>query len=78
MDRWYAEFKLLNDIRAARSSYVCRIRDNSNLDAVEEERSLSDEAREAGVMRDVVVCMGWYAWEKTASPRPSPIIRSAW
>jgi len=29
MDRWYAEFKLFNDIVAASSSYVCRVRDNS-------------------------------------------------
>ena len=67
MDRWYAEFKLFNDIRAARSSYVCRIRDNSNLDAVEEERPLSDEAREAGVLRDVVVRMG-----KNSKPAAQP------
>ena len=67
MDRWYAEFKLFNDIRAARSSYVCRIRDNSNLDAVEEERPLSDEAREAGVLRDVVVRMG-----KNSKPEAQP------
>ena len=67
MDRWYAEFKLFNDIRAARSSYVCRIRDNSNLDAVEEERPLSDEARKAGVLRDVVVRMG-----KDSKPEAQP------
>ena len=67
MDRWYAEFKLFNDIRAARSSYVCRIRDNSNLDAVEEERPLSDEARKAGVLRDVVVRMG-----KNSKPEAQP------
>lgn len=67
MDRWYAEFKLFNDIRAARSSYVCRIRDNSNLDAVEEERPLSDEARKAGVIRDVVVRMG-----KDSKPEAQP------
>ncbi len=29
MDRWYAEFLLLNDIHAINSSYVCRVRDNS-------------------------------------------------
>lgn len=67
IDRWYAEFKLFNDIRAARSSYVCRIRDNSNLDAVEEERPLSDEARKAGVLRDVVVRMG-----KNSKPEAQP------
>lgn len=37
MDRWFAQYTLWNDIVAAGSSYVCRIRDNSNLDAVVEE-----------------------------------------
>lgn len=72
MDRWYAEFKLFNDIRSAGSSYVCRLRDNSNLDAVEEERPLSTEAQTAGVMRDIVVRMG--AASK-ASARPDHLIR---
>jgi hypothetical protein len=31
IDRWYAQFTLWNEIVAAESSYVCRIRDNSNL-----------------------------------------------
>ena len=30
LDRWYAEFALWDDIVAIGSSYVCRIRDNSN------------------------------------------------
>jgi Transposase DDE domain len=58
LDRWYAEFALWNDIVAAGSSYVCRIRDNSNLDAVIEERPVSEAARRAGVLRDVVVQLG--------------------
>jgi hypothetical protein len=58
MDRWYAEFALWNDIVAAGSSYVCRIRDNSNLEAVIEERPVSAAARRAGVLRDVVVKLG--------------------
>src|SRR5215471_5627927 len=58
MDRWYAEFALWNDIVAIGSSYVCRIRDNSNLDAVIEERPVSEAARRAGVLRDVVVRLG--------------------
>ena len=47
MDRWYAEFALWNDIVAVGSSYVCRIRDNSNLDEVVEERPVSEAARRA-------------------------------
>ena len=58
LDRWYAEFKLFNEIRAASSSYICRLRDNSNLSGVEEERSLSPAAQAAGILRDIVVRMG--------------------
>lgn len=58
MDRWFAEFRLFNDIVAAGSSYVCRLRDNSNLEAAQEERPLSPEAQEAGVLRDMVVTLG--------------------
>jgi hypothetical protein len=58
MDRWYAQFTLWNDIVAARSSYVCRIRDNSNLEDVSEDRPVSEEANAVGVLRDVVVRLG--------------------
>lgn len=58
MDRWFAEFKLWNEIVAKKSSYVCRIRDNSNLDQVVEERPVSATARKAGVLRDLVVKLG--------------------
>src|SRR5579884_826291 len=57
LDRWYAQFTLFNDIRQAGSSYVCRLRDNSAF-AVVEERPLTPEAREANVVRDVVVRLG--------------------
>jgi hypothetical protein len=59
LDRWYAEFALFNDIVRAKSSYVCRIRDNSNLSAVVDERPLSDAARRAGVVADAVVRLGY-------------------
>ena len=58
MDRWYAQFTLWNDIVAAKSSYVCRIRDNINLDAVVEERPISEAAAKAGVVRDIIVTLG--------------------
>ena len=45
MDRWYAQFTLWNDIQAKGSSYVCRIRDNSNLGDVVEERPVSEAAK---------------------------------
>jgi hypothetical protein len=58
MDRWYGQFTLFRDIVAAGSSYVCRIRDNTNLLDVVEERPISEEAKAAGVIRDVVVELG--------------------
>jgi len=57
MDRWFAQFLLFNDIVDADSSYVCRIRDNSNFEVVDD-RPLSAEARAAGVVQDAVVRLG--------------------
>ena len=57
LDRWFAQFTLFNDIAAAGSSYVCRVKENSAFDVVEE-RLLSDDALGAGVVRDAVVRMG--------------------
>lgn len=54
MDRGYAKFALFNRIVAARSSYVCRVRDNSACEVVEE-RSLTDADRAAGVLSDQIV-----------------------
>jgi hypothetical protein len=72
MDRWYAEFALWNAIVAAGSSYVCRIRDNSDLDAVIEERPVSEAARRAGVVRDIVVKLGT---SHKADARPDHTVR---
>lgn len=58
MDRWYGEFALFNEIVAKSSSYVCRIRDNSNLSQVVEEREVGPPAKQAGVLRDAVVKLG--------------------
>ena len=38
MDRGYAQFTLFNDILRGGSSYVCRVRDNSVYEVVEERR----------------------------------------
>jgi Transposase DDE domain len=57
MDRWYAQFALFNDIARAGSSYVCRVRDNSAYEVVED-RPLSAEAVAADVVSDQVVRMG--------------------
>lgn len=57
MDRGFAKFALFNQINTAHSSYVCRIRDNSHYEVIEE-RELSEAAREARVTQDVTVRMG--------------------
>jgi IS4 transposase len=58
LDRWFAEFALWNEIVAHDSSYVCRIRDNSNLQHVVEQRAVSDAAQQAGVLQDLIVELG--------------------
>jgi IS4 transposase len=58
LDRWFAQFALWNEIVAKGSSYVCRIRDNSNLDQIVAERSVSAVAQQASVLRDIVVRLG--------------------
>lgn len=57
MDRWYAQFVLWNDIKNAASSYVCRVRDNSVYQVIED-RPLDQAAIEAGVISDQIVQMG--------------------
>jgi hypothetical protein len=57
LDRGYAQFSLFNAIVAAGSSYVCRVRDNSVYEVVEQ-RPLSAEAAAAGITFDAVVHMG--------------------
>ena len=54
MDRGYAKFKLFNEIVAAKSSYVCRLRDNSVYEIVEE-RPLTEEDRANGIISDQIV-----------------------
>ena len=56
-DRGYAKFTLFNGINAKHSSYVCRLRDNTKYKVVED-RPLSDEARAADILEDVVVELG--------------------
>jgi hypothetical protein len=54
MDRGYAKFALFQQIVDAKSSFVCRIRDNSVFDVVDE-RELLQAALDAGLVRDAVV-----------------------
>jgi hypothetical protein len=71
MDRWYAQFKLFNDIHAIGSSYVCRVRDNSRYDVVQA-RPLSAEGSAAGVLSDEIVELGSGS---PASKRPDHPVR---
>jgi hypothetical protein len=57
MDRGYAKFALFNQIVAARSSYVCRLRDNSVYRVIEE-KPLTDADRAAGILSDQIVRLG--------------------
>ena len=71
MDRGYAQFSLFNAIVAAGSSYVCRVRDNSVYEVVEQ-RPLSAEAEAAQVMFDAVVRMGQ---DRKGADRPEHLMR---
>jgi hypothetical protein len=71
-DRGYAKFALFNQIVAAGSSYVCRLRDNSVYEIVEQ-RAPSNEDVEAGVLLDAVVRLG--ETSKKADARPDHPIR---
>ncbi len=71
MDRGYAKFALFNKIVAAGSSYVCRVRDNSVYEVLEE-RPLSDADRALNVLGDQVVALGTY---KQGDARPDHPIR---
>lgn len=57
MDRWYAQFKLFDEIVAAGSSYVCRVRDNSSYE-IHQQRELTAEALAANITFDAVVALG--------------------
>ena len=70
-DRGYAKFKLFNGIVAARSNYVCRLRDNSCYE-IDQQRPLAVEDTEAGIVLDAVVRMGEY---KDAEDRPHHPLR---
>jgi hypothetical protein len=57
MDRGFAKFALFNRIVAASSSYVCRIRDNSVYQTLED-RPLSPEALAERVIEDKIISLG--------------------
>ena len=73
MDRWYAQFTLWNDINAAGSSYVCRVRDNSVYDVIED-RPLDQQAIQAGVISDQIVQMGLSTKPHQRADHPTRLI----
>ena len=73
LDRGYAKFALFNQIVAAGSSYVCRLRDNSAYDVLES-RELTDADRAAGVLSDQVVEIGRQKKEHARPDHPLRLI----
>jgi len=67
MDRGYVKFALFNKIVAAKSSYVCRVRDNSDYD-VREQRELTEADNSADVLSDEIITVG----KQTGKDRQSP------
>ena len=57
MDRGYAKFALIKRSVSARSSYVCRLRDNSVYETLES-RTITDADRTVNVTSDEIVQLG--------------------
>lgn len=57
MDRGYAKHALMQAIIDIKSTFVLRIRDNSVFEVIEE-KELSKEALDAGIVRDAIVKLG--------------------
>ncbi len=57
LDRGYAKFSLFNAMHAAQSSYVCRVRDNSVYEVLEQ-KPLTEADRAANVLSDQLVLLG--------------------
>src|SRR5262249_42761470 len=72
LDRGYVDFSLFDDIVAKSSSYVCRLRDKT-IYQVTQERSLTEAAKQAHVVLDAVVDLGY-----THKLRPKHPVRLVW
>jgi hypothetical protein len=66
-DRGYAKFSLFNQIVAAKSSYVCRIRDNSVFEVLED-RPLMPAALAERVTGDKIITLGSESAERPDHP----------
>jgi hypothetical protein len=74
-DRGYACFRLMQAIIDSGSHFVCRVRDNSVYEAIEQ-RTLTDDDRDAGVLNDRVVRLGCAA-KRDELRRPLRLIEIA-
>jgi hypothetical protein len=73
MDKGYAKFTLFNQIHAADSSYVCRVRDNSQYRLLQS-GELSEEAVAAGIIEDAVVELGVHSKPEARPDHPIRIV----
>lgn len=76
LDRGYFDYGLYQAILDAGSSFVCRGRDNVVLREITEERELSRQALDAGVVRDVVGLLGHPQGKRNVA-RPLRIVEVA-
>jgi hypothetical protein len=73
IDRGYAAYALLGDIRQAGSSFIARLREDAAF-AVQRENPLTAAARAAGVLRDVVITRLGTAHHKEEAGGPLRIV----
>jgi len=72
-DRGYAKFKLFNEIVKAESSYVCRLRDNSVYQVLEQ-RALCAEDAEAEIVLDAIVELGETSKAEARPDHPTRLV----
>jgi hypothetical protein len=72
IDAGYAEYKLMDDIIAAQSSFVIRLKDNADY-LILEEKTLTENDIAAGIQRDIVVRLGCKS-KQNDCPEPLRII----
>ena len=73
IDAGYAEYKLLNDIINAQSSFVIRLHDNADY-VILEEKSLTESDSAAGIQKDLLVTLGCKS-KRNDCPHPIRIIQ---
>jgi hypothetical protein len=73
MDRGYAKFALFRQIVEAKSSFVCRVRDNSVFEVIQE-HPLSSEAVSAGIQGDATVRFTGSQAVKSGMDRPLRLV----